>query len=65
VIQFPKFVTFYVTNFGTITLERIVIDRNHRVVPADYVNPLYIKQLEQIYRTDESPKASLIDSNLL
>jgi hypothetical protein len=42
-----------------------VIDRNHRVVPADYVNPLYIKQLEQIYRTDESPKASLIDSNLL
>jgi hypothetical protein len=29
------------------------------------VNPLYIKQLEQIYRAGESPKASLIDPDLL
>jgi hypothetical protein len=45
--------------------ERIVIDRNHCVVPADYVNPLYIEQLEQIHRADESAKAILIDADLL
>jgi hypothetical protein len=42
-----------------------VIDRNHCVVPADYVNPFYIKQLEQIHRIDEPPKAILIAQDLL
>ncbi len=29
------------------------------------VNPLYIKYVEQIYRVEESPKAILIDPDLL
>ena len=33
--------------------------------PIDRVNPLYIKYLEQIHRVDESPKAILIDPDLL
>jgi hypothetical protein len=37
-------------------LERVVIDRNHEVGPINHVNPLYVKQLEQIHRIDESLK---------
>ncbi len=33
--------------------------------PIDRVNPLYIKNLEQIHRVDTSPKAILIDPDLL
>jgi hypothetical protein len=42
-----------------------VIDRNHCVVRDNHVDLLYIKQLEQIHRGDESPKAILIDPDLL
>ncbi len=33
--------------------------------PIDHMNPLYIKYLEQIHRLVESPKANLINADLL
>ena len=47
------------------TLERTVINRGHFAVPINHVNPLYINYLEQLGRVDKSPKAIVIDPDLL
>jgi hypothetical protein len=42
---------------GIKQLERIMFCRNHFVVSAKYVSPLYLIWLDQIHRTDGSPQA--------